>query len=175
MSEAKYSCLVAALILILTAAAAHQVKAFTASKVVDAKGRVVGTLFPAASSSIEDQTNSTALVGINGKLYLLNVGVNGFTDTHRHFYWVSGSCVGAPLMADESHHLYADAAASGNVMYFAQGPFSSMQVNSDSTGEDPEVAASGCENPSNQQTLSVGAVGTFDLTKLGFKTPFKAK
>ncbi len=74
------------------------IKTFTATKVVDAKGRIVGTLNPRKDTV-------SVLVGFNGELFHLPVNKNGFANSIGTYYWTSLDCSGTALVQENSDDL----------------------------------------------------------------------
>ncbi len=159
-------------------AASSTVAHKTATRVLDSKNHVVGTLFVLPF-------RAAALVGFNGTFYLLPVSSEGFFGTPEPIsYLFEGSnCTGQAAIGVNPNMvpLYADAASTSpsaavenGILYFPQSPFSQFSYASLGGGLSPaDVVGVACENRSGEALA--GLVGTFDLSKLGLVPPFKLK
>lgn len=163
-----------------TALANPTTKHSTASKVVDSKNHIVGTLLDASG-------HSAALVGFNGAFYLVDVSSEGFVDSANGvfglFLFENGDCSGpASLMADPSS-LYVTAAGSSSlvfatvssgILYFPEQPIAQASFAAFAYGVTPaDAVGNGCQ--AGPLSATAGLVGTFDLSRLGLKPPFKLK
>ena len=174
------------------AAAAAKSKITFPTKVVDSKGKTVGTYQPINETFGPYGILDTALVVISGTAHQLLVGQTGFISNCANtsgsgpsvgrFFFSGSNCTGsvsvqvqngnedsAPLVLDEVSG--ASGCVQNNIIYYAQGPFSSIPYTSWGYGSDPEHVS--CN--SGGGTTWDGTVATFDLSKLNLKTQFKLK
>jgi hypothetical protein len=168
-----------------TALANSTVTHTTATKVVDSKNHLVGTL-------LDSGGHSAALVGFNGAFYFLLVSSKGFVETAASggtglFLFENSDCSGpASLPADPSSlyvnasgndaafNGYGGATVSTGILYFPQTPISQSSFAGAGAGVTPANAAANCQ-PNLGGSYVAGPVGTFDLSRLGLIPPFKLK
>jgi hypothetical protein len=167
------------------AATAAKSKISFPTKVVDSKGKTVGTYQPINETFGPYGILDTALIVINGTAHQLPVGQSGFGSNCGNigvFFFSGSNCTGtasvevqngsensAPLVLDEVSG--ASGCVQNNQIYYAQAPFSSISYVSWGYGSDPEHVS--CN--AGGGTTWGGAVATFDLSKLNLKPPFKLK
>jgi hypothetical protein len=168
-------------------ASAAKSKVSFPTKVVDSKGKTVGT-YQLITESRGDGTLDTALVIIKGTAHQLLVGPSGFSTNCENtglsvgvFFFSGANCSGnvmvqvqngqegsAPFTLDEV------AGSSGcvqdNILYYAQSPFASTPYASWGFGFPDSVSCN-----SGSGTTWGGTLATFDLTTLKLVPPFKLK
>jgi hypothetical protein len=174
-------------------ASVTKIKPFTATRVIDSRSHVVGTLFvvgtgfgldlPGQGKLAANDNQAAALVGFDDSFYLIRVSLNGFADQSSLFLFANADCSGqAYLPVHDPALLFSDAASgdgeasvAGGILYFAQQPFSQANFLGTGFGRNPTEAVSACFDNSPGTTTQAGAVGSFNLSLLGFIPPFRLK
>lgn len=156
--------------------------------VVDSKGHAVGTYFP----NPDVGEGETAVRQINGVFYALPVTQSGFfVDSEILFFYGSSDCSGSPLFNVPPNNVPPNylplvfpvdgqmAGIINQTLYFANGTPQQLNVCSEGLVDDPSLVPTRCGACSNPPLVNspvwttFAPVGTFDLSKLKLKPPFK--